>query len=158
MAGNHPVTRPMPQLLILAHAPLASALRAVAGHVFPEHLAQVTALDVPAGWSTAQVEEALRPLLPDGQPTLILTDVFGATPCNTATRVADGVTQRVVAGVNVPMLWRAVAYRDEALDVLVARALSGGGQGVMPVASHRPQNQSQDLPPAYAADQAHHQQ
>ncbi|MBQ0959259.1 PTS fructose transporter subunit IIA [Ideonella sp. 4Y11] len=148
----------MPQLLLLAHAPLASALRSVAAHIFAEHLDQLTALDVPAGWSDTEVEAALRPLLPPGQVTLILTDVFGATPCNTAARLADGVTQRVVAGVNVPMLWRAMAYRNEALDTLVSRALSGGGQGVMPVSSHRPQTQSQDLSPAYAASHAHHQQ
>lgn len=148
----------MPRLLILAHAPLASALRAVAAHVFAEHLEHLVALDVPAQWSADEVEQALRPMLADGQPTLILADVFGATPCNTALRLADGVTQRVVAGVNVPMLWRAMAYRDEPLDALVARALAGGGQGVMPVSSHRPQTQSQDPSSAYAASQAHHQQ
>jgi len=113
---------------------------------------------VPAEWADSGLEQALRPLLAEGQPALILTDVFGATPCNTATRLADGLTQRVVAGVNVPMLWRAMAYRNEALDTLVARALSGGGQGVMSVSSHRPQTQSQDLSPTYAASQAHHQQ
>jgi len=148
----------MPRLLILAHAPLASALRSVAAHVFAEDLDHLLALDVPAEWSDSELEQALRPLLAEGQPTLILTDVFGATPCNTATRLADGLTQRVVAGVNVPMLWRAMAYRNEALDTLVARALSGGGQGVMSVSSHRPQTQSQDLSPTYAASQAHHQQ
>ncbi|MBN8487994.1 MAG: PTS fructose transporter subunit IIA [Burkholderiales bacterium] len=148
----------MPHLLILAHEPLATALRSVAAHVFPDDMAQLSALDVPSAWSATEVEQALRPLLSEGQPTLILADVFGATPCNTAVRLADGVTQRVVAGVNVPMLWRAMAYRNEALDILVARALSGGGQGVMSASSHRPQTQSQDPSPTYAASQAHHQQ
>lgn len=148
----------MPQLLILAHAPLASALRSVAAHVFAEHMQHLSALDVPAEWSAGEVEQALRAMLVEGQSTLILTDVFGATPCNTAVRLADGVTQRVVAGVNVPMLWRAMAYHNEPIETLVARALSGGGQGVMPVSSHRPQTQSQDLSPNHAASHAHHQQ
>ena len=42
---------------------------------------------------------------------LIFTDVFGATPCNVAQRLADGVQVKVVAGVNVPMLWRTLCYR-----------------------------------------------
>ena len=44
---------------------------------------------------------------------LILTDVFGATPCNVAQRLADGVQVKVVAGVNVPMLWRSLCYSGD---------------------------------------------
>ena len=73
----------------------------------------------------------------------MLTDVFGATPCNVAQRLADGVHVRVVAGVNVPMLWRSLCYLGEPLDALVARAVSGASQGVMQVAQTRPQNQVQ---------------
>ena len=60
---------------------------------------------------------------------LILTDVFGATPCNVAQRLADGVQVKVVAGVNVPMLWRSLCYADESLDALVARAVAGRDAG-----------------------------
>ena len=73
---------------------------------------------------------------------LILTDVFGATPCNIAQRLADGVQVKVVAGVNVPMLWRSLCYGDESLDAVVARAIAGATQGVMQVATSRPQNQT----------------
>jgi mannose PTS system EIIA component len=48
----------------------------------------------------------------------------------------------VVAGVNVPMLWRVLCYAAEPLDLLVTRAVSGATQGVMQVAVSRPQNQS----------------
>jgi PTS system ascorbate-specific IIA component len=47
-----------------------------------------------------------------------------------------------VAGVNLPMLLRTVSYRHEPLDALVARALTGGTQGVMQVAITAPQNQT----------------
>ena len=60
---------------------------------------------------------------------LIFTDVFGATPCNIAQRLADGVQVKVVAGVNVPMLWRTLCYADESLDAVVARALAGRDAG-----------------------------
>ena len=56
---------------------------------------------------------------------LILTDVFGATPCNVAQRLADGVQVKVVAGVNVPMLWRSLCYAGDTLD---AAGRAGGGR------------------------------
>ena len=88
---------------------------------------------------------------------LIFTDVFGATPCNVAQRLSDGVQVRVVTGVNVPMLWRALCYGDEPLENLVSRALAGATQGVMPVGNTRPQNQAYQ-PTTDAQDHAHHQQ
>ena len=77
----------------------------------------------------------------DKKRTLVLTDLFGATPCNVAQKLVDGVHTRLIAGVNLPMLLRAVTYRNESLDALVARALAGGTQGVMQVAVTAPQNQ-----------------
>ncbi|MDP1533615.1 MAG: PTS fructose transporter subunit IIA, partial [Rubrivivax sp.] len=98
----------MPGLLIIAHAPLASSLKAVASHVYPDCSERLIALDVEPGATTEQVEAAARAALASlKQPdALILADVFGATPCNAALKLADGVHVRAVAGVNVPMLWR----------------------------------------------------
>lgn len=47
-----------------------------------------------------------------------------------------------MAGVNLPMLLRAVSYRAEPLDAVVSRAVVGGTQGVMQVAIAAPQNQT----------------
>jgi PTS system mannose-specific IIA component len=90
--------------------------------------------------------------------TLILTDVFGATPCNAAQRVADGLRVRVVTGVNVPMLWRTLCYADEPLDALIARALAGATQGVMQASPTRPQQQARGAGPEDAKDNRHDQQ
>lgn len=131
-------------ILILAHAPLAHALRQCALHVFPDCGAVVGALDVQPNAAPDESLAAARILLEqmnvDG--ALVLSDVFGATPCNVAQKLVDGVRTRLVAGVNLPMLLRAVTYRDESLDALVARAVSGGTQGVMQVAVTAPQNQA----------------
>ena len=72
----------------------------------------------------------------------MLADVFGATPCNVAQKLVDGVHSKLVAGVNLPMLLRAVTYRHEPLDTLVQRAIAGGTAGVMQVAVAAPQNQA----------------
>lgn len=149
----------MPGLLIIAHAPLASSLKSVAGHAFPDCASRLEALDVTPDMTPEHVESQARELLSRMQrpETLIFTDVFGATPCNVAQRLADGVQVKVVAGVNVPMLWRSLCYADESLDALVARAMSGATQGVMQVATSRPQNQT-FKPGGNDQDQRHHQQ
>ena len=134
-------------ILIIAHAPLASAMRAAVLHVFPDVEQGVLALDVPAQESPEVTRERALGLLAQLETpnTLVLTDVFGATPCNIAQKVVDGVHSKLVAGVNLPMLLRTVNYRHESLDVLSARALAGGTQSIMQVAVTVPQNQQRKI-------------
>ena len=153
----------MPGLFISAHAPLASALKLAAGHCLPEMAQHLQALDVPPNLPCEELEAQARVLLGMAQGSdargevLILTDVFGATPCNTVQRLADGQQVKVITGVNVPMLWRALNYASEPLDTLVTRALAGGTQGVMQIASSRPQNQASQ-PTSHDQDHRQHQQ
>ena len=136
----------MTTVLIIAHDPLASALRSVAAHTYPDHALTLEVLDVKVGDDVEHVEAQARALLAPhaDTPTLIFADVFGASPCNAAMRLLDSPKVRLVAGVNVPMLWRTLCYgTDEPLDALVARAVAGATQGVIPVTASRPQNQTQ---------------
>ena len=131
------------RILIIAHAPLAHALRECALHVFPDCGDSVVALDIePHAQPEASLAQARAVLGRWGDgATLVLTDVFGATPCNVAQRLVDGARSRLVTGVNLPMLLRAVSYRAEPLDAVVDRAVAGGTQGIMQVAISAPQNQ-----------------
>lgn len=131
-------------ILIIAHAPLATALRQCVLHVFPDNPAGVVALDVqpnmPPEETLAQARIVFSQL--GTSHVLVLADVFGATPCNVAQKLVDGVRSKLITGVNLPMLLRTVSYRHEPLDALVARAVLGGTQGVMQVAITAPQNQA----------------
>ncbi len=152
----------MPGLFIIAHAPLASALKAAAQHCFPEACESLQVLDVLPDVTPEEVEAQARILLrlvQDADPrgeALVLTDVFGATPSNTVQRLADGVRIKVLTGANVPMLWRALNYANEPLEVLITRALAGGTQGVMQIATSKPHNQASQ--PSHDQDHRHHQQ
>lgn len=134
-------------ILIIAHAPLAHALRQCALHVFPDCGPQLAAIDVqpnlPPEETLAMARIAMDQLAkqPAIQGILVLTDIFGATPSNVAQKLVDGARSRLITGVNLPMLLRAVSYRNETLDALVSRAVIGGTQGVMQVAITAPQNQ-----------------
>jgi PTS system mannose-specific IIA component len=153
----------MAGLFIIAHAPLASALKLAAQHCFPEAAQALQVLDVPPNWPPEQVEAQARLLLAaalEGDArgeALVLTDVFGATPCNCVQRLADGVHVKVVTGANVPMLWRALNYASEPLETLITRAVAGGTQGVMQIATSRPHNQVSQ-PSSHDQDHRHHQQ
>ena len=144
-------------IFIIAHAPLASAFRQCVLHVFPDNSAGVVALDVqpnmPPEETLAQARIMFERL--GTSHALVLADVFGATPCNVAQKLVDGVNSRLVTGINLPMLLRTVSYRHEPLDALVARALAGATQGVMQIAITAPQNQAKKK---HDPDQHEHQQ
>ena len=145
------------RILIIAHAPLASALRDCAMHVYAECSADVIALDV---LPNAQPEDTLAQALDAAGASLdsgllVLTDIFGATPANVAQKLVAGSNAKLIAGVNLPMLFRSVCYRHETLEALAARAQAGGAQGIMPVGCTAPQNQSG---PRHAPSYHDHQQ
>ena len=144
-------------IFIIAHAPLASAFRQCVLHVFPENAVGVAALDVLPNMPPEETLAQARIMLAQiGLPkTLVLTDIFGATPCNVAQKLVDGVNTRLLTGINLPMLLRAVSYRREPLDTLVTRALAGATQGVMQVAITAPHNQ---VPRKHDQDSHEHQQ
>ena len=126
----------MNAVLLIAHAPLAHALRECALHVFAEAAADIGALDVQAHEPPEQTlarAQALRARWGE-RPVLVLSDVLGATPCNVAQRLADGERTQLLAGVNLPMLLRAITYRAEPLAAMAQRALDGGVRGVVAVA------------------------
>jgi mannose PTS system EIIA component len=123
----------MPHLLVIAHAPLASALRQVAEHTFPDCAPTLTVLDVHSGMCADDVETAARALMARAsQPEwLVFTDVFGATPSNGALRLA-GEQVQVLSGVSVPMLWRTLCYASQkSLTELARRAVQGAVAGVV---------------------------
>ena len=137
----------MPGLMIIAHAPLASSLKTVAEHAYPECAGTIEALDVSPGMAVEEVESLARLMLQRVRNpcAIVFTDVFGATPCNVAQRLAESAQVKVIAGVNVPMLWRTLCYSAEPLDAVVSRAMVGATQGVLQVASAKPQNQTLNI-------------
>jgi PTS system ascorbate-specific IIA component len=123
----------MAGILIIAHAPLATALKDCVAHIYGGVPARIGVIDVlpdcdPVQMiALAQTEiERLR----EENGALVLTDVYGATPANIACRLAGLQGVRVLAGVNLPMLVRAVCYRSVPLDQLVDKALAGAANGI----------------------------
>jgi len=125
-------------ILIVSHGAFGESLIHSASHVLgkrPLYLRQlgVTVHDDPE--AILPVGEDLIRFLDQGQGVLVLSDIYGATPSNIAVKLLKPGKVVGVAGVNLPMLIRALTYRDEPLESVLDKALSGATEGVMRLAA-----------------------
>jgi PTS system mannose-specific IIA component len=123
-------------LLILTHAPLASAFIQAASHVFRARPEQVEAIDVRADQEPAEIKRLAKEAierLDDGSGVLVMTDVMGGTPSNCTFPLGQPGRVEIIAGISLPMLLRALTYRTDTLDVVTEMALAGGQSGVVRV-------------------------
>src|SRR5260221_3016007 len=121
-------------ILIVAHGAFGESLIHSASHVLgkrPLFLRQlgITVHDDPD--DMLPVAEDLIRFLDQGTGVLVMTDVYGATPSNIAVRLLKPGKVEGVAGVNLPMLIRALNYREESLESVVEKAPSGATEGVL---------------------------
>ena len=133
-------------LLLITHQPLGADLLRVAAEIFGTRPARAEALDV-ANDSPRELvlthAQRLAERLDDGDGVLILTDIYGASPANLALALRDRHPRtRVVAGVNLPMVLRALTYAGLDLDAVAAKAVTGGRDGVCLC----PERDSEDAP------------
>jgi PTS system ascorbate-specific IIA component len=121
-------------ILIVSHGAFGESLIHSASHVLgkrPTHLRQigVTVHDDPD--ALLPVGEDLIRFLDQGAGVLVMTDIYGATPSNIACRLLRPGRVEGIAGVNLPMLIRALTYRTEPLLNVRDRALAGATEGVI---------------------------
>lgn len=124
-------------VVLVAHAPLATALKAVSEHVFGEPV-DLFAIDVAPGASAVDSADSLIERLMTfsrGAGILLLTDLPGASPANicqdAALRLHDqGIPCMTVTGLNASMVLRVLNYRAQNLDALCQHAIAGGTQTV----------------------------
>ena len=121
-------------IFIVAHGAFGEALIHCASHVMGKRPPQVLQLSV----TIHDDPEAILPqakelvkLLDEGDGVLVFSDILGATPSNIATRLLDPGRVEGISGVNLPMLIRALTYREEALASVAEKAIAGGVAGVV---------------------------
>jgi PTS system mannose-specific IIA component len=121
-------------VLLITHGRYGEDLLVSASHVLGHPLEQTAYLAVSIKDDPeAMLSEArtLRQSLDDGSGVLVMTDMYGATPCNIATQlIADGNVE-AVSGVSLPMLVRSLAYRESTLAKVRDKAIAGGTEGVV---------------------------
>jgi PTS system ascorbate-specific IIA component len=121
-------------VLVVTHGAIGEALLASAAQILGQAPQQAAALGVSRHDDPDRVLARARELvaqLDRGEGVIVLSDIFGATPCNLCARLlADGRVEGV-SGVSLPMLLRVLTGRDGTLAETVRRALSGAAEGVV---------------------------
>jgi len=131
-------------VLIIAHGTLGEALVQAVTHVLGTKPPQFGVFAVSASDDPLLLLPKARAALAtydSGDGALVFSDLYGATPCNLAIKLAQPGRIEVVSGVNLPMLVRAFTYRTKGMETLVRKAISGGCEGVLHV----------EIDPVYAA-------
>jgi len=131
-------------ILIIAHDTLGDSLVGAVTHVLGQRPPQFEAFAVASTDDPLLLLPKARAAvarLDTGDGVLIVSDIFGATPCNLACKLLVPGRVEGVAGVNLPMLVRAFTYRTKGMEALMKKAVSGGCDGVLHI----------DVGPVYAA-------
>ena len=121
-------------ILLITHGSFGEALIQNACHVLNKRPPQLNQLGVSAQDDPLDLLPLAREMLKlvdSGRGVLVLTDIFGASPANLASKLLDPGHVEGLTGVNLPMLLRALTYRDKGMDTLLQKAVSGAHDGVI---------------------------
>ena len=126
-------------ILLITHGSYGEALVQNACHVLNKRPAQLNQLGLSAQDDPLDLLSLARDLLKlvdRGEGVLVLTDIFGASPANLSLKLLEPGRTEGLAGVNLPMLLRALTYRDKGMETLLTRARDGGRDGVLNLLDH----------------------
>lgn len=126
-------------LFLVTHGNYGDALIQCACHVLNQRPPQIMQLGITPQDDPLDVlplAKSLLELVDTGDGALILTDIYGATPSNIAMKLLQPGRIEGLAGLNLPMLLRALTYRDKDMETLLSRATAGGRDGVLNMLQH----------------------
>lgn len=121
-------------ILLITHGSYGEALVQNACHVLNKRPPLLNQLGVSAQDDPLDLLPLAREmvkLVDGGSGVLLLTDIFGATPSNLTMKLLEAGRIEGLAGVNLPMLLRAITYREKGMETMIARAVGGGRDGVL---------------------------
>lgn len=121
-------------LLLITHEGIAQGLLNTAANMLGDYPLPTQALEVPLDADPSLIQQqgqAFIKQLDQGDGVLILSDIYGGTPCNIGQKLLTSPLIRMVTGINLPMLVRVLNYPQLKLDDLTKKAISGGQDGIL---------------------------
>ena len=126
-------------IFLITHGSYGEALLQNACHVLNKRPPQLIQLGMNAQDDPLDMLPLAREMLTlvdKGDGALVLTDIFGASPANLALKLLEPSRVEGLTGVNMPMLLRALTYRDKGMETLLIRARDGGRDGIINMLDH----------------------
>ena len=126
-------------ILLITHGSYGEALVQNACHVLNKRPLQLNQLGLSAQddpLDLLPLAHQMLQLVDSGEGVLVLTDIFGASPANLVLKLLQPGRIEGLTGANLPMLLRALTYRDKGMETLLVRARDGGRDGILNMLDH----------------------
>lgn len=127
----------MVSIFIISHAEIANSFAYCLEHIMNKRMDNLVILPVKKSESPdvilARAQDIIEHQLKTASGVLILSDIFGATPSNIASKLVQKGKVELITGLNLPMLIRAISYTGSSLEECVNRSLDGGSSGIIRV-------------------------
>ncbi len=120
-------------LLLITHQKIASSLLEVTASIVNETDSNTDYIEVPMDAPLDIMENSIRNKLShleQNDGLLLLTDIYGGSPSNLASKFNNQKKTRLISGLNLPMLVKIMNYRNLPLNELSEKALSGGRENI----------------------------
>lgn len=121
-------------LLLVTHGTLGNELLSIADGILGRRPLRALAVGVNPDIDTVALTQRLETELDgldEGDGVLVLTDLFGASPCNVISSMQTAHHIAIVTGVNLPMLMKLYNYPERSLADLPPLLIDSGRRCIL---------------------------
>ena len=108
-------------ILLVTHGEIGKSLIDCAAHILDKYPISVESVAINSNNDLNSYSKIIAQKIQDlesGNGILIMTDIYGATPCNLLNKFIEKDKVEVVTGINLPMLIKAISDRKDNLRLL----------------------------------------
>ena len=109
-------------ILLVTHGEIGKSLINCAAHILDNDPICVESLSINSNNDLQKYNDIIAKKLKNlesGHGVLIMTDVYGATPCNLLNKFIEKDKVEVITGINLPMLIKAISDRKDNINTLI---------------------------------------
>ncbi len=122
------------KILLITHEKIGKALLNTVKRIFGKLPIPTRVVPVNYHSDPQEIVKKLQPIAAEAssdEGILILTDMYGSTPCNVALALRHYKHLHIISGLNLPMLIKILNYPHIPLYQLVQKAIQGGRHGIV---------------------------